>query len=186
MKIKWCLLLMLSLIILLATPISSCTQPASCEAPAKIYTYPPSDPSANQPSTNVPANTPPTIFQSPELSKDFVERTIVVDNRNNTFSIGVPPGTTEEREIVAQKAMDFWFEYVPDDLKLVVDGNPVERSGHWESKISYKTGVNSFKYTASNPTAQYFSYNLNLIPNKAGESVPVKIRERWLPRGTTK
>lgn len=114
-----------------------------------------------------------------KAQQDYIERQIVVDEHNKVFSIGVPANTMEKTEVVAEKPIDFWFEYVPDDLKLEVDGVVVQRSSNWEFKIRYTADVTKFEYIATNSTSNYYSYNLHLIPTKAGDSVNVTVRQKW-------
>jgi hypothetical protein len=171
------------LALLFAYTMTACDQPESDNDQIKIYKFPPQDSSVPSPdSTESQSLSSPTIPTTPNVNnQDVIERHIVIDERNSTFPIGVPPGQIEETEVIAERPIDFWFSYVPEDLKLEINGIPVERSFRWESKIGHTTNVNNFKYTATNATAQYFSYNLHLVSLQAGESVSVTVRQKWSP-----
>jgi hypothetical protein len=142
----------------------------------EIYTFPPK---SSVPTPEQPQNLPELPVPGSTSTQDYVERRIVVDERNNVFSIGVPANNKEETEVIAERPIDFWFGYVPDDLKLEVDGAIVQRSLHWELKIKYTTGATKFKYVATNSTTNDKSYNLYLVPTRAGDSVSVIVRQRW-------
>jgi len=152
----------------------------ACQSPKppklEIYTFPPKSETPSPASPPIISTPPPTAINPPQ---DYVERKIVVDQRNNVFSIGLPPNTREEAEVIADKPIDFWFEYLPDEAKLEVDGVPVQRSGRWEFKIRYTTGITRFRYAITNATANTYSYNLHLFPTKTGDAVPVSVRQRW-------
>ena len=157
----------------------SCQRVSRSSEDIPVYTYPPNqDQQGTKPESNAP------VILSPEDNHngDHVERNIVVDERNSIFSIGIPPGQREETEVIAQKPIDFWFEYLPAEAKLEVNGLEVQRDPlHWETQISYTSSATKFEYQISNTTGDYISYNLHLIPSKAGESVPVVVRQRWIP-----
>lgn len=173
--------LLLVLALLSAYTLSACNRSESDDGQIKIQTFPPGESASTPSDSDKPdfSSTPPALSEG--NNKDITERHIVVTEQNNTFSIGVPPGHIEETEVIAEKNIDFWFQYVPDDLALQVNGIPVERSFHWETKVGYTTNVKNFKYTATNETTQYFSYNLHLVPLKSGGSVPVTVRQKWSP-----
>ena len=103
----------------------------------------------------------------------------MVDERNNVFSIGLPPGYQERREIKAEKRVDIWFEYLPQEIELEVDGVKVPHSDRWEFKINYVSGVKGFNYTSRNTSSRFQSYNLHIIPTKQGEAVNVMVKEWW-------
>jgi hypothetical protein len=145
-----------------------------------IYTFPPK---TDSPSPAMTPGQPQDLTQSSQTAdkprQDYVEHRIVVDEHNNAFPIGIPSITKEETEIIAEERIDFWFEYIPDDLELEVDGAVVQHSLHWEFKTRYTTGVTKFRYVITNSTSNFYSYNLHLIPAKAGDSVSVMVRQRW-------
>ena len=170
------LILAVSLIVL---PISGCRPSGDAKPPkVEIYTFPPrSDSPPQTPSPGQPpAVQPPPAEKQPQ---DYVERRIVVDQRNSVFSIGLPANTREETEVIAEKPIDFWFEYLPNEVQLEVDGMPVQRSMRWELKLRYTTGVTRFKYVVINATPTFYSYNLHLMPTKTEGSIPVVVRQHW-------
>jgi len=156
----------------------SCQQPHQQTGDVPIYTFPPQ---GNQPVTEAEANAPPS--PSPQNNEEgYIVRNIIVDQQNSIFSIGIPAGQREQTEVTAEKPIDFCFEYLPAEAKLEVNGIEVQRDPfHWETKIGYTTSVTKFEYQISNTTGNYISYNLHLIPSAAGESVPVIVRQRWIP-----
>jgi hypothetical protein len=165
-------------IVVLCVAISSCRQTPQQTDDAPIYTFPPHE---NRPDTE-PEPEMPVIPSPQERNEDYTVRNIVVDQQNSVFSIGIPAGQREETEVNAQKPVDFWFEYLPAEAKLEVNGEEVLRdSFHWETKIKYTTSVTKFEYRISNTTGEYISYNLHLVPSVSGESVPVIVRQRWIP-----
>jgi hypothetical protein len=172
-------------IALLCVVVSSCRQsPQQPDIPTHqgpdvpIYTYPPQE---DQPNAE-PEPDAPVIPPTQDSEEDYVVRNIVVDQQNSIFSIGIPAGQSEETNVTAQEPIDFWFEYLPAETKLEVNGVEVQRDPfHWETKIGYTTSVTKFEYKISNTTGNYVSYNLHLVPSAAGESVPVVVRQRWIP-----
>jgi hypothetical protein len=128
---------------------------------------------------------PPAASTQPQLSSPAqpaspVERQVTVTASNSVFSIGLPPGYTEEREIKASKPIDVWFEYLTNDMSLEVNGTAVpipER--RTTAKTGYFTGVTQLKYVMKNLSAQALSYNLHMLPTNAADKVPVVTREKW-------
>jgi hypothetical protein len=121
-----------------------------------------------------PAN-PPTV---PPVVP--TERHETVTEANSVFSIGLPPGYREERQVSAQKPVDFWFEYLTPDMSLTLNGVAVEipiRGG--AGKIGFTSNVTGFSYVLKNLSGQYLSYNLRIVPSNPGESVPMVTRETW-------
>jgi len=168
------------LLLLTAAFLLSCQQPQQSPGDVPIYTFPPRE---KQSGTPLQPDAP--VLSSPPSStpkEEYVERNIVVTERNSIFSIGIPAGSRETTEVIAQKPIDFWFEYLAAEAKLVVDGVEVPRNPFaWETKIKYTKSVTSFKYEITNATGSYISYNLHLVPAIAGESVAVVVRQRWIP-----
>ncbi len=106
----------------------------------------------------------------------------MVDEVNSVFSIGIPSGYREKTEVKAEELIDFWFEYLPAEAGLVVNGSEVQRNPNvWETKISYTASVTGFSYEITNTTGQYISYNLHLMPSVAGAKIPVTVRQLWVP-----
>lgn len=139
-----------------------------------IKVYPPQSPDQQQPPVTPPA-TPPMTSQL-----QTTERHITVTANNSIFSIGLPPGYCEEREVSAQKPIDFWFEYLTPDMSLEVNGNLIEIPIRRTDKVGYTTNVTTFKYVLKNNSVQYRSYNLHMLPSKQGDSIPVVTREKWI------
>jgi hypothetical protein len=157
--------------------VTSCRQTAE-KPKVPIYTFPPQE---NQPDVE-PEPDIPVIPSPQESDENYIVRNIVVDGRNNIFSIGIPAGQTEETEVAAEKPVDFWFEYLPAEVKLEVNGEEIQRDPfHWETKLKYTTSVTKFEYRVFNTTGQYISYNLYLVPSANDEAVPVIVRQRWIP-----
>ena len=152
---------------------SCCGNPAD---PLKggIKVYPPSSPDQQQPAPATQPASPPLTSQ-PQTT----ERHVTVTASNSIFSIGLPPGYREEREVSAQAPIDFWFEYLTSDMSLEVNGNHIEIPIRRADKISYTTSVTAFKYVLKNNSAQYLSYNLHMLPTKQGDSIPLVTREKW-------
>lgn len=156
----------------------SCRQSSQQPADIPIYTFPPQQ---SQPGS--PPESSTKIIPSPHDAKeDYVVRNIVIDERNSIFSIGIPSGYREQTEVTAQKPIDFWFEYLPVEAKLEVNGVEVQRDPfHWETKIRYTTSITKFEYQITNKTGNSISYNLHLVPSVPGQTVPVVVRQRWIP-----
>jgi hypothetical protein len=128
-----------------------------------------------QPAQVVPPPAPPTVPPA-----NTTERQVTVTDANSVFSIGLPPGYREERQVNAQKPVDFWFEYLTPEMSLTVNGVPVEipiRRG--TGKTGFTSSVTAFNYVMVNLSGQYLSYNLRVVPSKPGESVPMVTRETW-------
>ena len=126
---------------------------------------------------------PPATFTSPPptQSNNPVERQITITESNSIFSIGLPAGYREERSVTAQKPVDFWFEYVTTDMALEVNGQPVEIPVRGTAaKLGYTTNVYNFSYVLRNLSTQPLSYNLHMVPSKAGDTVPAVTREKWI------
>jgi hypothetical protein len=156
----------------------SCRQSSQQPGDIPIYTFPPQQ---NQPGAEPGSSTPVTPLP-PDTKGDYIVRNIVVDERNSIFSIGIPAGYREQTEVTAQKPIDFWFEYLLADAKLEVNGVEVQRDPfRWETKIKYTTSTFKFEYQITNKTGNSISYNLHLVPTVPGQSVPVVVRQRWIP-----
>jgi hypothetical protein len=156
---------------------TGCSNAQTDEPDVDIHTFPATTdgPPATPPQTQQPLDqpAPPT--------NEYNKRSIVVDERNNVFAIGLPAGYQEKREIEAQKPVDVWFEYLPQEIELEVNGVKVERSDRWEFKIQYMSSITELSYTARNTSSQYLSYNLHIIPSAQGETVSVEVKEWWTP-----
>jgi len=167
-------------IVLLSAVFFSCQNSSQGPDNIPIYSYPPQN---NQSEAGSQSN--PLVSSSPpqtNTNDEFVERNIIVDERNSIFSIGIPAGYTETTEVTAQAPIDFWFEYLPAEAYLEVNGTEVQRNPHsWETKIRYTQSVTKFDYKIINTTGKYISYNLRLVPSTITASVPVVVRQRWTP-----
>lgn len=123
----------------------------------------------------------PLFNRPPVQSGNTIERQITITESNSVFSIGLPAGYREERSVTAQKAIDFWFEYLTPEMALEVNGQPVEIPVRRSTvKLGYTTGVYNFSYVLRNLSAQPLSYNLRMTPTKSGDSVPAVTREKWI------
>jgi hypothetical protein len=109
-----------------------------------------------------------------------MERHETVSDANSVFSIGVPPGYQEERQVTAQKPVNFWFEYLTPDMSLTLNGVPVNITAQYGAgKTAFTSGVTVFSYVMKNTSANYLSYNLRIVPSVPGTSVPMVTRETW-------
>jgi hypothetical protein len=160
--------------------ISCKSEPSPVPTPSPEQSPKPTTPTPEPTSSPVPQDTLTQPEQDDEHSDDFIERHIVVDARNNVFGIGVPAGIKEETEVIAAEPIDFWFQYLPEEVLLEVDDIPVQRSGRWEFKIRETTDAMHFKYVVKNPTSEYASYNLHLVPAIEGHAVEVTVIQRWI------
>ncbi len=162
-----CMLLLISLITTFAcNPLQGDIKVYSGDKGGEQKTTPPSAPSLTQ--SPVPPNNP-------------TERQLTVTAANSVFSIGMPAGYTEERQVTAQKPIDFWLEYLPsDNVTLQINGVDVQIPDRWSNaRIGYTSSVTSFGYVIKNSSTQAISYNLHMVPSKAGDSVPVVTKEKW-------
>ncbi len=101
-------------------------------------------------------------------------------NTNSEFTIGLPPGYTEEREITASKPVDIWFHYITPEMSLMVNGDtvqmPVRKSG---SKLGLTQGVTHLKYVLKSLSQNYQSYSLRILPSTQSGDVQVTTKEKW-------
>ncbi|MGA9048468.1 MAG: hypothetical protein WB588_05690 [Dehalococcoidia bacterium] len=124
----------------------------------------------------------PPVTQYPVQSNNPTQRQITITAANSVFSIGMPPGYTEERQVNTQKPIDFWFEYLPsDNVSLEINGIAVQIPAPQSSaRLGYTSNVTSFNYVIVNYSSQAISYNLHMVPSKAGDSVPAVTQETWI------
>ena len=163
-------------IAILGTAILSCSKPSQPDVP--LSTYPPQE---NQPLTAPEPDTQTVPAPNNEPDKDAIVRNIVVDEHNNIFPIGIPAGQQEQTEISADNPVDYWFEYLPAEAKLEIDGKEIQRDPiHWEFKIAHTQSVTKFSYCIHNTTGGDIAYNLHLVPSLSSDSVPVIVRQRWI------
>ena len=135
----------------------------------------PAQSSQEQPCQIPPPAVPPIL---PPIQP--TERQVTVTEANSVFSIGLPPGYREERQVSAQKPVDFWFEYLTPEMSLTVNGAAVEIPVRGASgKIGFTSNVTGFSYVMKNLSGQYLSYNLRIVPSNPGEAVPMVTRETW-------
>ncbi|MCX6004804.1 MAG: hypothetical protein NT082_03945 [Chloroflexi bacterium] len=154
--------------------VACCANPAN-PLQGGIKVYPPPSPD-NQQVETAPAPSAAPTGQVPSTT----ERNVTVTASNSIFSIGLPPGYKEERQVTAQKPIDFWFEYLTADMSLEVNGVPVEIPLRRTDKTGYTASVTGFNYVMKNNSAQTLSYNLHMIPSKQGDSVQVVTKEKWI------
>jgi hypothetical protein len=123
----------------------------------------------------------PSLSQPPVQPNNPTERQVTVTAANSIFSIGMPAGYTEERQVTAQKPIDFWLEYLPsENVTLQINGIDVQIPARWSNaRIGYVSSVTSFNYVIRNSSTRAISYNLHMVPSKAGDSVPVVTKEKW-------
>jgi hypothetical protein len=173
MKMKKNFLHAVPALLAVAALLSACAQPN-----VPIYTFSPND-VPTQPGTSKTSSTPAVGMPSSPANQ-YIERNITVTDQNSIFSIGIPPGNVENTEVIAEKPIDYWFEYLPAEIKLEVDGKEIARDLlKWETKIAYTKSVNRFSYRITNAATQAISYNLHLVPSSPGASIAVKVRQRW-------
>jgi hypothetical protein len=166
-------LLVTLIILMLASGCKACT-PDPLQEGIKVYSGDKAG-EQEQPSQVLTPTTPPQV---PPV--DTTERQVTVTDANSVFSIGLPPGYREERQVSAQKPVDFWFEYLTPEMSLTVDGAAVEipvRRG--TGKTEFTSNVTGFSYVMVNLSNQYLSYNLRVVPSTPGEAVPMVTRETW-------
>ncbi len=165
-------------IVILCIFIMSCDKSDQPEIP--LTTYPPhQNQSRSVSEPNAVSNTPPQ--DEPDKNKDVYLRTIVVDEHNNVFPIGTLASQNEQTEVNADKPVDFWFEYLPEQVKLEINGKEIQRDTmHWELKIGYTKSVTKFSYCIYNTTGGDIAYILHIVPSSEGDSVPVIVRQRWI------
>jgi hypothetical protein len=173
------LFFIVSIVILSSITVISCSSSVpSSQDDIHMYTFDQGDGSMT------PTGEPPTPNQPvPNISdsQKYV-RNEVVTEQNSVFSIGIPANYTEKTEVTAEKPVNFWFEYVPDDMQLKVDNQIVQRDPtQWEFKLRYTENVTKFKYEARNDSSGMMSYNLYIIPSDAGDSVPVTVTQKYEP-----
>jgi hypothetical protein len=146
----------------------------------KIYT---TSPATDTGETGQPAaiTVPQPAATTPAQSKvQEVERQITVTRTNSEFTIGLPAGYTEEREISASKPVDIWFQYITPDMSLVVNGDTVQVPERRSmSKLGLVQGVTHLRYVLKNLSANYLSYSLRIMPATQSGDVPVTTREKW-------
>jgi len=148
----------------------------------KIYSYSPAtDTGEKQPGTFTVPQTSTTPQQNSTAAQvQEVERQVTVTAGNSVFSIGLPPGYSEEREITASKPIDIWFEYLAPDMTLEINGSAVEiPARRTTAKTGYVAGATRLTYVIKNPSSQYLSYNLRMLPANAEDQVPVVTKEKW-------
>ncbi len=127
-----------------------------------------------------PSQVPPPAVVPPAPVTQATERHETVTDANSVFSIGLPPGYKEERQVSAKKPVDFWFEYLTPEMSLTVNGVPVEipaRRG--AGKTGFTSGVTGFSYVLKSLSNEYLSYNLRIVPSTPGDSVPMVTKETW-------
>jgi hypothetical protein len=167
---------LLPILILLFITVLSCQSVPSGPDDIHMFTFNPEGVDSNQNGTQ-PANQP-----SPDNGSQEIVRNEVVTEQNSIFSIGIPAKYTEKTEVTADKPVDFWFEYVPDNMQLKVNNQLVPRDPtKWETKLSYTQNVTKFNYEAKNPGNEMISYNLHIVPSTGNEQVKVKVVQKYIP-----
>lgn len=171
-----------SALTLLLLAVSFAVLPSCRQPDVSIHSFSPlNGQDENSGVTNTAPIQPTLPATTTATGEEYIERNIIVDDKNNVFSIGMPAGYQERTEVSAQKPIDYWFEYLPVEVKLEVDGIEIQRTSSWEMKIKHTRSVTNFRYVITNTTGSAISYNLHLVPSAAGTSVPVIVRQRWIP-----
>lgn len=175
-----------TLAILLGVPVLSVSAGCTCipndPLGGKIYTATPTTETGEKPSTAFTIPNPTATPSAPSQSKTQEQtRYITVNNTNSEFTIGLPPGYTEEREITASKPVDVWFQYITPEMSLTVNGDtvqiPVRRS---TSKLGLTQGVTHLKYVLKSLSQTYQSYSLRILPSTQSGDVQVTTKEKWI------
>jgi hypothetical protein len=170
-------ILILTILLILTGIAVSCRSVPSSESDIHFYNFN-QEKGDMSPSNNQPTNQAPSYSNEP----DEYTRNVIVTEQNSIFSIGIPANHTEKTEVTAEKPVDFWFEYVPDDLQLKINNQLAPRDPtKWETKLGYMEHVTKFNYEAKNGSSGIMSYNLYIIPSTEGESVPVKVVQHYNP-----
>jgi|GEM_PF-470587 len=183
-------------IALMVTAVScTCTQDSQPEE--KPYSFSPSTNGGEQlqPGTITitnPTATPPSTVQLPSTGQppeaavtsqprtQEVTRNITVTAANSEFTIGIPPGYTEEREITASGPVDIWFKYLTPDVSLEVNGEQIQiPERRTTAKLGLVQSTTRLEYRLKNPSSEYRSYSLMIMPVVSGNQVPVVTREKW-------
>jgi hypothetical protein len=146
----------------------------------EFHTYPPPN-SDTEFQTQQNNSTTQTQLNSPNSSADqTVERNITVDEKNSVFSIGIPAGYKENTSVSTAKPIDFWFEYLPSEAILEIDGNEIQfDSSRRNTKIAFTKSVTYFSYQITDNSTSSISYNLHMVPSVPGQSVAVTIHQLW-------
>lgn len=139
------------------------------------------NPTATPPSTvQSPSTTQPTTTEQSQPRAQEVTRNITVTATNSEFTIGIPPGYTEEREISASRPVDIWFKYMMPDMLLEVNGIqiqiPERRS---TARLGLVQATTHLEYRLKNPSSEHRSYSLMIMPTVSSDQVPVITREKW-------
>jgi hypothetical protein len=173
------LVILIPITVLIAANLS-CQGSNTIPGNVEIHTYPPAN---NESEFQMQQNGSSTQNQlnSPNINRDqSVDRNITVDERNNVFPIGIPAGYKENTAISAEKPIDYWFEYLPAEAILEIDGNEIQfDSSRWNTKIAYTKSVTNFSYQITDNSTSSISYNLHIVPSVPGQSVAVTIHQRW-------
>lgn len=170
---------LLLVIVALAIPLVSGCFPPEDPLHGNLKVYPgSSEESVQSPASPPQSNSP--LGQTPAPT----ERHIVITESNSVFSIGLPAGYKEERTVITEKPVDFWFEYLSADMSLEVNGAKVEiPTRRTSAKPGYTTAVTSFSYVMVNLSSQPLSYNLRITPSTQGDQVPARTTEKWTAPG---
>lgn len=165
------------LIITLTLILLSCQSIPSSEEDIKLYTFDQGDGQLNQNNTQTT-----TQQKGNESTKQEYVRNEIVTEQNSYFSIGIPEKYIERTEVTAQKPVDFWFEFVPENMELKVNNQAVPRDfTKWETKLSYTEQVTKFNYEAVNRSNAMMSYYLRIVPSNRVDSVSITVVQHYQP-----
>ena len=147
----------------------------------KIYTATPTDETGEKPSSALSIPSPTASGTASTQSKvQEQERKVTLTKGNTEFSIGLPAGYTEEREITASKIVDVWFKYVTPEMSLTVNGDAVQiPERRSQAKLGLVQGTTHVKYVMKSLSANYQSYSLCIVPSTQSGNVEVTTREKW-------
>jgi hypothetical protein len=169
------LCLLLAFVIVAGSAVS-CAQPTP-NVPVILVPPPPSTNQPLQPSPTPGGSKPPTLYDTSPVTHN-----VVVNASNTIFTIGIPIGYQENTTVVAEKPVDFWFQYLPSNVVLEVNGKVAPRDPTtFETKIGYTKNVTQFSYQIVNTTGSIVDYALNMVPSTTGQSIPVTVTQTWTP-----
>ena len=99
---------------------------------------------------------------------------------NSEFTIGIPSGYTEEREITASGPVDIWFKYLTPDVSLEVNGEQIQiPERRTTARLGLVQSTTRLEYRLKNPSSEYRSYSLMIMPSASGDHVSVVTHEKW-------
>ena len=123
---------------------------------------------------------PPGAFITNQSGAQEITRNITVTSTNSEFTIGIPSGYTEEREITASGPVDIWFKYLTPDVSLEVNGEQIQiPERRTTARLGLVQSTTRLEYRLKNPSSEYRSYSLMIMPSASGDHVSVVTHEKW-------